>query len=101
MIQLNFYKEISEINKILNMYSKFNLSSIGRINALKTLALPKLVYLFTVLPTHPKFLFDVIEKKFKNFFWNKSTVKCKNKPKTTQNGYFRRWIKTNKYTGFQ
>ena len=57
------------------------MSLIGRINVLKTLslALPKLVYLFTVLPTPPKFLFDVIEKKFKDFLRNKSTVKINKK----------------------
>ena len=79
VIQLNFDKKISQIDKILNMYSKFKLSLIGRVNVLKTLALPKLVYLFTVLPTPPKFVFDVIEKKFKDFLWNKSTVKINKK----------------------
>ena len=61
------------------MYCKFKLSLIGKINIFKILVLPKLVYLFTVLPTPPKFLFDVIEKIFKDFLWNKNTVKNKQK----------------------
>ena len=44
------------------MYSKFKLSIIGRINVLKTLTLPKLVYLFTLSLIPPNFILDVIEK---------------------------------------
>ena len=67
MFLLNFNKRINEIDKVLNMYSKFKLSLIGRISVIKTLALPKLMYLFTVLPTPPSSILVRIEKIFKNF----------------------------------
>ena len=78
MLLLNFNKKINEIDKVLNMYSKFKLSLIGRISVIKTLALPKLVYLFTVLPTPPTSILGRIEKIFKDFLWKKSTVKISN-----------------------
>ena len=50
MIAKNFEQKIIEIEKVLNLYKKFNLSLIGKVNVIKTLALPNLVYLFAVLP---------------------------------------------------
>ena len=50
MIAKNVNKKIIEIEKVLNLYKKFKLSLIGKVNVIKTLALPKLVYLFAVLP---------------------------------------------------
>ena len=61
------------------MYSKLKTSLIGRVNVIKTLALPKLVYLFTVLPSPPAFLLNSIEKRFKDFLWNKGVVKIHNR----------------------
>ena len=41
-----------DIEKIIAFYSKQKLSLLGKITVIKSLAIPKLVYLFTVLP-HP------------------------------------------------
>ena len=40
MFHLNFDKRISEIERIISMYSKFSLSLIGRVTVIKTLMLP-------------------------------------------------------------
>ena len=69
MFQLNFDKRISEIERIISMYSKFSLSLTGRVTVIKMLILPRLVYLLTFLPTPPSNIFDVIEKRLKDFLW--------------------------------
>ena len=79
MFQLNFDKRISEIERILNMYSKFSLSLIGRVTVIKTLMLPKIVYLLTVLPTPPGNIFEAIEKRLKDFLWKNGNVRICNK----------------------
>ena len=88
MIQLNFHKKLVDIDKLLNMYSKFKLSIIGKVNVIKTLAIPKLVYLFTVLPTPEREIFNVLEKRFSDFLWNGNRVKIHTKQleKTIENG---------------
>ena len=54
MFQLNFDKRLSEIERIISMYNKLSLSLTGRVTVIKTLILPKLVYVLTVLPTPPQ-----------------------------------------------
>ena len=79
IFQLNFDKRISEIERIINMYSKFSLSLIGRVTVIKTLMLPKIVYLLTVLPTPPGNIFEAIEKRLKDFLWKNGNVRICNK----------------------
>ena len=49
MININNEKGITDIEKMLNVYRKFKLSLLGKVNVIKTMAIPKLVYLFSVL----------------------------------------------------
>ena len=79
MFQVKFDKRVSEIERIISMYSKFSLSLTGRVTVIKTLMLPKLVYLLTVLPTPPSSIFDVIGKRLKHFLWKNGTVRICNK----------------------
>ena len=44
----NFLTKILDIEKLFNLYKRFNLSIISKVTVIKTLALPKLVYLLTV-----------------------------------------------------
>ena len=67
MFHLIFDKRISEIERIISMYSKFSLSLIGRVTVIKMLMLPKIVYILIVLPTPPSNIFYVIEKRLKDF----------------------------------
>ena len=69
MTDLNFTPKLHEIEKLLLAYKKRNLTIIGKITVLKTLAIPKLVYLFTVLPAPDAKVFAYIEKLFKDFIW--------------------------------
>ena len=76
MFQLNFDKRLSEIERIISMYNKLSLSLTGRVTVIKTLILPKLVYVLTVLPTPPpNNIFDGIEKMLKDFLWKSGTVR--------------------------
>ena len=60
------------------MYSKFSLSLTETVTVIKMLIYPKLVYLLTVLPTPPRYIFDVI-KKIKDFLWKNGIVRICNK----------------------
>ena len=52
MIKLNYEKKIIEIERLFTSYDKHKLSIIGKVTVIKTLAIPTLVYLLSVLP-HP------------------------------------------------
>ena len=88
MIAKTFTKIIIEIKMVLNLYQKFNLSLIGKVNVIKTLALPKLVYLFAVLPIPDNSTWVKTRKIFKDFLWGAGRVKIVNKQleKTIQKG---------------
>ena len=60
---------------MLNLYKKFKLSLIGKVNVIKTLALPKLVYLFAVLPNLDNSTLVKIKNLFKDFLWGEGQVK--------------------------
>ena len=70
MINLNYDKVIHEIEKILQIWKKRNLSPMGNIVVIKTFIISKLNHLFLSLPTPP----DVYLIKLKNmlfqFLWN-------------------------------
>ena len=88
MIAKNFDQKIIEIEKVLNLYKKFNLSLIGKVNVIKSLALPKLVHLFTVLPNPDNSTWVKTRKIFKDFLWGEGQVKIVNKQleKTIEEG---------------
>ena len=60
-----------EIENVLKAYSTRLLSLIGKITVIKTLAIPKLVYLLTVLPSPGLKFIQAVENLFRNFIWNK------------------------------
>ena len=62
MMELNYCKKINEISQVLTDYSDKGLSLIGKITVIKTLAIPKLVYLFTVLPSPSNKIIQNLEK---------------------------------------
>ena len=69
MDELNYTKKIGEIENILSAYKKRSLSLAGKVTVLKTLAISKLIQLFTVLPSPPKQYIRDIENIFRNFLW--------------------------------
>ena len=53
-VLLNYEKKIYEIEKIFVQYKKYNLTLIGKVTVIRTLAIPKMVYLLTCLPSPDK-----------------------------------------------
>ena len=56
MLQKNFSSRLQGIEKLFNLYQKQNLSIIGKITVIKSLAIPKLVYPLFYQNLHTKFL---------------------------------------------
>ena len=69
IVDLNYREKLLDIEKLFNLYRRFNLSIVGKITVIKTLALPKLVYLLSVLPTPDKKLLNKIDQMISNFLW--------------------------------
>lgn len=77
MIQKNFDQNIIAIKEVLNIWSMRNLSLIGKICILKSLAISKLIYVSSVLFT-PQNVIKQVNSIIFNFLWNgKDKVKRK------------------------
>ena len=72
MIELNYNPKLIAIDKVLQSYSKRRLSLIGKIPVIKTLAVPKLVYVMKVLPPPGKDIFNRLTRLFKDFIWSRN-----------------------------
>ena len=72
----NFFDKLGSLKKTLNMWSQRDLSIVGRINIIKTLALKKLVFICSVMNT-PKDLSKEIKKITFDFIWNHTPTKIK------------------------
>ena len=70
IMELNYRDKISSIRKMICMWSKRNLSTLGRITVVKSLILPKLTHLFLSLPNPNKELIKEIDSSFFNYIWN-------------------------------
>ena len=66
----NFTEKVQSVKKILNLWSYRDLTYIGKVTVIKTLALPILVQSLTVLPNPPDSILNDIEKIFYKFLWN-------------------------------
>jgi hypothetical protein len=78
MIKTNFENKIVAIQNLLKDWERRNLTPIGRITVIKSLALSKLVHLFTSLPNPSKNIVDKLNKIFFNFLWRSPVAKVKN-----------------------
>ena len=63
---------MNEIAKWFDSYNLYKLSIIGKVTVIKTLALPKLVYLLTVLPYPGDKLIKELNDMIKTFIWGKT-----------------------------
>ena len=68
--EMNFYPKLKEIEKILQIWSLRNLTFYGKITIIKTLIIPKLIYLFSILPNPPDSFFSEMQKRLFKFVWN-------------------------------
>jgi hypothetical protein len=73
----NFTEKVQSVKKILNLWSYRDLTYIGKVTVIKTLALPILVQCLTVLPNPPDSILNDIEKMLYKFLWNGKKDKIK------------------------
>ena len=74
---INTRNRIEEINRLLGRWRKRHLTLIGKITVIKTLAISKLVHIFSTLPNPPTYLISLLEKTFFKFIWNDKPDKIK------------------------
>ena len=71
IFDLNFKGKLKQIEQILNCWRARNLTLLGKICVVKSLLLPQLLYLFSVLCIKiPKSFFKDLEKLFFKFIWS-------------------------------
>ena len=73
----NFGEKIRKIKNILSSWAYRDLTYIGRITVIKTLALPLLVQILTVLPNPPAQVSKEIQDIFYKFLWDGKPNKIK------------------------
>ena len=73
----NFTEKVQSVKKILNLWSYRDLTYIGNVIVIKTLALPILVQCLTVLPNPPESVLNDSETVFYQFLWNDKKNKIK------------------------
>jgi hypothetical protein len=78
VIQKNFMDRAKEFKQILDMWSQRDLSLIGKITILKSLAYSKIIYQCGVLDPPQKFIEQIVDLAF-GFLWNKKKDKIKRK----------------------
>ena len=75
MIKNNYESKVQIIKNTLNSYKKRHMSMLGKVTVLKTIIIPKLVYLMKVLPSPNMAFFAEMERCFKNFIWEEKKPK--------------------------
>jgi exonuclease III len=75
LVQLNFTPKMNEIEKLLEVWKKRSLTLFGKICVIKMLAIPKLVYQLTILPSPSQSWLEQIETNFKLFIWDGKKAK--------------------------
>ena len=71
IFDLNYKVKLKQIEGTLNCWRTRNLSLVGKICVIKTLLLPQLIFLFSVLSIKiPKLFFDQLNKLFFKFIWS-------------------------------
>ncbi len=77
MVHINYNDKLKQIQHCLKVWSMRNISIQGRILLVKTLAIPKLTYVSTVLPNASKDFIKNVEREFFSFIWKKKPDKIK------------------------
>ena len=77
MTELNYNEKILSLRKLLGSSAKRDLTPIGKITIIKSLAIPKLVHLFSSLPNPGKTIVNDLEIFFFKFIWNGKPDKIK------------------------
>ena len=69
MVENNYSEIVNNIEKVLKLYEKRTLSLIGKITVIKAMAIPKLVYVMSVLPKPNPAMIKRLETMFRRFIW--------------------------------
>ena len=77
MINLNYSKVKNEVTKLLSQWQKRNLTILGKITVVKTLAVSKLSYYLLTLPNPNNQYFEEIQKMFYKFIWGNKPDKIR------------------------
>ena len=76
MVSLNFEERLEDMRKILCIWNARNLSLKGRITIIKSLVLPKVIFLLSLVYV-PKEVLDRINKILMDFLWRHKMPKVK------------------------
>ena len=68
-IEQNFNEKIKRLSSLLNMWSQRKLSLKGKVAVLRSIILPQILYVSTVLYT-PEWVIEKVENLFFNFLWS-------------------------------
>ncbi len=75
LIDLNYTPKVQEIRALLAQWSKRNLTPLGRVTVIKTLAISKVNHLFLSLPNPGENIIKQLNTLFFNYLWNGPTDK--------------------------
>ena len=70
MEDLNYKDKLQKIKKDINIWSKRNLTPLGKITVVKSILLPKLTHLFTSLPRPKSDIVDLLQNMLYKFIWS-------------------------------
>jgi len=71
----NFLYMLSAMEKVLKEYGKRNLTLMGKVTVINSLALPKIVHAISILPNPKECIVDRIKKMYNDFLWNQKKAK--------------------------
>ena len=74
---INFEEKIEKIKTLLNSWHYRDLTYLGKITVIKSLALPIIIQSLTVLPNPPVHIFVELQRLLFGFLWNKKPDKIK------------------------
>lgn len=77
IVLINYENKLGDIRKLLNCWSRRNLTPYGKITVIKTLALSKITHLFLNLPDPDEAFMKDLEKLLYSFLWDDKNDKIK------------------------
>lgn len=77
MFEKNYEDKLENIEARLQAWSNRNLSLIGRIHIIKSLASSQLIYQWSIIQSPPESFFNELETKLYNFLWNSPVERIK------------------------
>ena len=75
IFEINYRNKLKEIERLLTKWEKRNLTPFGKITVIKTLAVPKLLYLFLNLPDPPECFMKKLDDIIYKFLWDSKPSK--------------------------